>query len=66
MKFNACVPDHPPDPSETRRAASAKGSPNRKPDFNSNENNNTIGTEQGETALAAAMRTAMARKAVRI
>jgi hypothetical protein len=52
----------PPD-QETRRAASAKGSPNRKPD--TTKNTNTTETEQAQTALAAAMRAAM-RKVVRI
>ena len=48
---------------EMRKAALA-GGPNRKANPNAAENSNTTELEQGETALGAALREALARKAV--
>jgi hypothetical protein len=54
------------DKSKMRRPTTANGRPpNRKNIIVSTKNNLRAETEQGETALAAAMRAAMARKAVR-
>jgi hypothetical protein len=54
----------PPDP-EMQRAATANGRPNRKDFISSTDNNAASENEQGETALAAAMRAALLRRAAR-
>jgi hypothetical protein len=53
------------DKSKMRRPTTANGRSIRKNIISSTKNNLRAETEQGETALAAAMRAAMARKAVR-
>jgi hypothetical protein len=50
---------------ETRNPATGQGGrANRKGNINSSENNDPSGIEQAETALGAALREALARRAV--
>jgi len=52
-------------PPKMRSPAAANGRANRKPDFNTKNSTGAEEYSQPETALAAAMRAAMGRKAVR-
>jgi hypothetical protein len=52
-------------PPQMRNPAAANGRANRKHILSTDENSNTTGPKQGKTTLGAALRAALARKAVR-